>query len=257
MQCVAVCCSVLQLIAACCSAPHSGRTTATTLHITQYLNTMCCSVLQCVAVCCSVLQCVAVLLGLVALLQWRCASRSIIKQCVAVFWSALQCVAICCNVLQPERVAVRHSVLHCVAVLRPLVATAMILHITQYFNAVRRCVLPWFAVCCSVLPSECVAVYCSALQCVAVLRTLGALLCILELDRSDLLCYLQNDSFREFLFHLQKDSFHFAHTCSCVSWLIQTYDLPPSCVEQFMSDMTYPLHPMLFIHDSDILFSYS
>jgi len=37
VQCVAVCCSVLQYVAVCCS------------------------VLQCVAVCCSVLQCVAVL----------------------------------------------------------------------------------------------------------------------------------------------------------------------------------------------------
>jgi len=46
LQCVAVCCSVLQesqqtYLAVCCSA-------------------VCCSVLQCVAVCCSVLQCVAV-----------------------------------------------------------------------------------------------------------------------------------------------------------------------------------------------------
>jgi len=55
VQCVAVCCNVLQYVAVCCS------------------------VLQCVAVCCSVLQCVAV-----------CCS---VLQCVAVCFSVLQCVA--------------------------------------------------------------------------------------------------------------------------------------------------------------------
>ena len=54
----AVCCSVLQRVAACCS------------------------VLQCVVVCCSVLQCVAM-----------CCS---VLQCVAVCCSVLQCVAVCC-----------------------------------------------------------------------------------------------------------------------------------------------------------------
>jgi len=44
LQCVAVCCSVLQQ----------------TLHFTALFTVIVCSVLQCVAVCCSVLQCVAV-----------------------------------------------------------------------------------------------------------------------------------------------------------------------------------------------------
>jgi len=44
LQCVAVCCSVLQRVAVRCSNGY----------------TVCCSVLQCVAVCCSVLQYVAV-----------------------------------------------------------------------------------------------------------------------------------------------------------------------------------------------------
>jgi len=56
MQCVAVCCSVLQCALQCVA--------------------VCCNVLQCVAVCCSVLQCVAV-----------CCS---VRQCVAVCCSVLQ-----------------------------------------------------------------------------------------------------------------------------------------------------------------------
>ena len=56
LQCVAVCCSVLQRVAVCCS------------------------VLQCVAVCCSMLQCVA--------------ARCSVLQCVAVCRSVLQCVAV-------------------------------------------------------------------------------------------------------------------------------------------------------------------
>jgi len=71
LQCVTVCCSVLQLVAVC-------------------------SVLQCVAVCCSVLQCVAVI-------QWSASMHEIIRiahQVVAVCCSVLQCVAVYCSVLQ-------------------------------------------------------------------------------------------------------------------------------------------------------------
>jgi len=78
LQCVAVCCSVLQ-----CAAT-SGRDK--TLVIRRlYIAEICCSVLQCVAVCCGMLQCVAV-----------CCS---VLQCVAVCCSVLQCVAVCCSVL--------------------------------------------------------------------------------------------------------------------------------------------------------------
>jgi len=51
LQCVAVCCSVLQCVAVCCSV-RSVEMISRTLYK--------CIVLQCVAVCCSVLQCVAV-----------------------------------------------------------------------------------------------------------------------------------------------------------------------------------------------------
>jgi len=46
LQCVAVCCSVVQRVAVCCRALQCVA--------------VCCSLLQCVTVCCSVLQCVAV-----------------------------------------------------------------------------------------------------------------------------------------------------------------------------------------------------
>ena len=62
LQCVAVCCSVLQRVVVCCS------------------------VLQCVEVCCSVLQRVVVCYSLL--------------QCVAVCCSVLQYVTACCSVLQ-------------------------------------------------------------------------------------------------------------------------------------------------------------
>jgi len=71
LQCVSVCCSVLQC------AQHRSRSLL-------MCRDMC--VLQCVAVCYSVLQCVTV-----------CYS---VLQCVAVCCSVLQCVAVCCSVLQ-------------------------------------------------------------------------------------------------------------------------------------------------------------
>jgi len=79
LQCVAVCCIVLQsysevVFSVCCSVLQCVA-----------------SVLQCVAVCCNVLQCVAVV-------QWR--GIFSVLQCVAVCCSVLQCVAVCCSVLQ-------------------------------------------------------------------------------------------------------------------------------------------------------------
>jgi len=57
LQCVAVCCSVLQ-----CVAVYQERSCTLVLQarIIAIYVAVCCSVLQCVAVCCSVLQCVAV-----------------------------------------------------------------------------------------------------------------------------------------------------------------------------------------------------
>jgi len=96
LECVAVCCSVLQCVAVCASTHW--------LHLT--LRAIeCWSVLECVGVCCSVLE------------------------CVGVCWSVLECVAVCCSVLQYVRrhidcivpyvqlsAEVYWSVLECVAV---------------------------------------------------------------------------------------------------------------------------------------------
>ena len=90
LQCVAVCCSVLQCVAG---------------YMTCYTSCLvvCCSMLQCVAVCCSVLQCAAAYCS--------------VLQCVAVFVFApnscnrftFPVVAVCCNAL------------HCVGCCRVLI----------------------------------------------------------------------------------------------------------------------------------------
>ena len=54
LQCVAVCCSVLQRVAVCYVAERDADL------VQSLCVPVCCSVLLCVAVCCSVLQCVAV-----------------------------------------------------------------------------------------------------------------------------------------------------------------------------------------------------
>jgi len=59
LQCAAVCCSVLQDVAACCCVNSICACTCVHMH-TSKLITVCCSMLQCVTACCSVLQCVAV-----------------------------------------------------------------------------------------------------------------------------------------------------------------------------------------------------
>jgi len=97
---VAVCCSVLQCVAVCCSLPVKCRSRAALRE------------LQCVEVCCSVLGRVAVyLLECVAvhavwcsvLSQWSAffgswgALFGSVLQCGAV--SLLECVAVCCSVL--------------------------------------------------------------------------------------------------------------------------------------------------------------
>jgi len=76
LQCVVVCCSVMQFYIPLqlAEVPRSNASLSPV------------SVLQCVAMCCSVLQCVAM-----------CCS---VLQCIAVCCSVLQCVAVCCSVLQ-------------------------------------------------------------------------------------------------------------------------------------------------------------
>ena len=60
LQCVAVCCSVLQR--KCVLEPHTmkGSLDISSIPCVLHCVAVCCSVLQCVAVCCSVLQCAVV-----------------------------------------------------------------------------------------------------------------------------------------------------------------------------------------------------
>jgi len=82
LQCIAVCCSVLQV---CCS-------------VLQYVVVSCSVIAVCCSVCCSVLQCVAV-----------CCS---VLQRVAACCSVLQYVAVCCSVVQSVAVRVLQHVTH-------------------------------------------------------------------------------------------------------------------------------------------------
>jgi len=91
LQCVAVCCSVLQ-----CAAVYQWSSLHRYL-VVAAMGHCDCFVLQCVAVCCSVLQCVAVY-------QWSPLHRYLAVaamgccDCVAlqnVCGSVLQCVAVC------------------------------------------------------------------------------------------------------------------------------------------------------------------
>ena len=116
LQCVAVCCSVLQ----CCSVvrilTHTQCVVVCTASDSGSSSSRC-SVLQCVAVCCSVLQCVVVccsmlqkairgapqVVAVVAspetyiYIYKQCVA---VLQCVAVYGSVLQCVAVYGSVLQ-------------------------------------------------------------------------------------------------------------------------------------------------------------
>jgi len=95
MQCVAVCGSVLQYIAVCCSLVQCVAVCGSVL---QYVA-VCCSLVQCVAVCCIVLQCVAVFCSV---LQYGS-----MLQCLAVCCSVLQCVSVFCSALQCDKSFVR------------------------------------------------------------------------------------------------------------------------------------------------------
>jgi len=81
LQCVAVCCSVLQGVAVRCSALQC---------------------VKCVAVCCSMLQCrpqrCAISPGLDS--SSSASYHTSVLQCVAACCTVLQCVALCCSVLQ-------------------------------------------------------------------------------------------------------------------------------------------------------------
>jgi len=109
LQCVAVCCSVLQCVADPCV--YTYRRAFGQRATRGMANVACCSVLQCVAVCCSAMQ-IYVYKGteepkgrpMVLQMQQaehpHTAEAPVVLQYVAVCCSALQCVAVCCSTLQ-------------------------------------------------------------------------------------------------------------------------------------------------------------
>jgi len=110
-------CSALQCVAVCCSVLQSGywlhlfSCPAELAFATRLWVAVSCCVLRCVvcvAVCCSVLQCVAVLRSQSWLHSLFCPAKTCICYTL-VCCSVLQCVVVCCSVLQ--RVAACCSVL--------------------------------------------------------------------------------------------------------------------------------------------------
>jgi len=106
LQCVSVCCSVLQYAAVCCSMLQCVL--------------VCCSVLQYAAVCCSMLQYVAVRFSMLQYVAVCCIMLQYVSVCCSAFQyvevrcSILQYVAVCCSAFQ--YVAVCCSMLQYVAV---------------------------------------------------------------------------------------------------------------------------------------------
>ena len=159
LQCVAVCCSVLQssfLIAS------FARMTLGSIEC----PLLCCSVLQCAAVYCRVLQCVAVCYSvlqssflIVSLARMTFGSI----ECPLPCCSVLQCAAVCCSVL--ECVAVCCRVLPCVAV------------VIFYCKFCKNDIWQYrvFAAVLQAAAAQILFVYCSVLQCVALQHTATSL----------------------------------------------------------------------------------
>jgi len=143
---VAVCCSVLQCVAECCSCT-----------VLRY-------VLRSVVVCCSVLQ--QQLTELSQKARVSLAYVAVSLACVAVCCGVLQCVAVCCSVLQLQYVTIFVSfflsVLPCHTRLGFL--SRNVKCVSRVCCGVLRCL----AACCSVLQLQCVtmcvAVCCGVLQ---------------------------------------------------------------------------------------------
>jgi len=144
LQCVAVCCSVLQCVAECYSRSQHGVVYCSALQFVAvllglgYLHSKIFRIAISRSVCCSVIQCVTV--------------------CVTVCYSVLQCVTVCysvllcCSVLQHD--VVYCSVLQFVAVLSGFDDV----HCNHIVHCDRVRVSQFVAVCCSAL--QCVTVYC-------------------------------------------------------------------------------------------------
>ena len=142
LQCVAVCCSVLQSVAVCWSTLKCEVRCIVHRAGVRLLQCVAVYLLQCVAVCCSVLQCAA-----------KCCSvlrSSVENGYTADFWDDFEALKQC------SWIAATVSVNHCNKVCSSRKYES-VGQIGRHRGA---------AVCCSVL--QCVAVCCSVLQCVAI-----------------------------------------------------------------------------------------
>ena len=154
LQCVAVCCSVLQVaVAVCCNmlqcvaCAEWSRFNGWDRHT----ELVWCSVVPCVALWCGVLQCVAVCCNDQdwyvdrVYLRWSLWLEDGVLQRVTVCCSVVQCVAVCCSVLPWLRLANL-----CLCTMVSLLEDGLLQSV-----AVCGSMLQYVAVCCSVL--QCVA----------------------------------------------------------------------------------------------------
>jgi len=112
LQCVAVCCSVLQCVDFAIHPPDLRVCVLVRCfaRICCSVFAVCCSVLQCVAVCCNERQLCDSTAGSLSLRPGLTLGTNLL-QCVAMCHSALRCVAVCWSVL--ECVGASCSVLQC------------------------------------------------------------------------------------------------------------------------------------------------
>ena len=99
LQCVAMCCSVLDSVAVCCSVQRlfEGSLCATESCCMASLRYACCSVVEYVAVCYGVSQCVAAFKDCLEGVRTSHDAWRYRGTCVVVWCNVLQCVAVCCS----------------------------------------------------------------------------------------------------------------------------------------------------------------
>jgi len=180
LQCVAMCCNVLQFVAPFFNCAMRSRVQRTC----DFCVAVCCSVLQCVAVyamyvaynvCCRVLQhalqSVAPFFKCAMRPRMRrtCSSHVAVccsvQQCVAVCcgrlaFPVLQSFAVCCSTLQRMLQSVAACATFCCTFLQVHNAISHAVDLLFYCRRVLQCVAVYCNVCCSVL--QCIAMYVAA-----------------------------------------------------------------------------------------------
>jgi len=102
--------SVLQCVVVCCSVMQRGAAWLSVVQCVAQYDSGSCSVVQCGAVYCVLRACSPLMLGR-SMLQYVAVCCSVL-QCVAVCCSVLQCVAVCCVLRAGAPVMLKASVMH-------------------------------------------------------------------------------------------------------------------------------------------------